>query len=60
MILPTLFLFGSPEPFSIFGRLLDQDAAGGVFVMKVNERSEKTVITTGMIMSSFSAPACGR
>jgi hypothetical protein len=23
--------------------------AGGVFVMKVNERSEKTVITTGMI-----------
>ena len=23
--LPTLFLFGSPEPFSIFGRLLEED-----------------------------------
>ena len=27
--------------------------AGGVFVMNVNERSEKTVITTGIVMSSF-------
>ena len=37
--LPTLFLFGSPEPFSIFAAFFRRIAAGGVFVMKVNERS---------------------
>src|SRR3990172_13373173 len=32
-------------------------AAGGVFVMKVNERSSKTVISTGM-MRPFSCAVC--
>ncbi len=31
---------------------LDQTGTGGVLVMKVNERSEKIVITTGMIRPS--------
>ena len=41
---PTLFLFGSPEPFSTFAALASRMAAGGVFVMNVNDLSEKTVI----------------
>ena len=38
-ILPTLFRFGSAEPFSIPSASLIRTAAGGVFVMKVNVRS---------------------
>jgi hypothetical protein len=34
-----LVLFGSDEPFSRFSASLISTAAGGVFVMKVNERS---------------------
>ena len=33
--LPTLFLFGTPEPFSIPAALSSRIEAGGVLVMKV-------------------------
>ena len=36
---PTLSRFGSAEPFSRFSASLISTAAGGVFVMKVKERS---------------------
>ena len=51
--LPTLVLFGTPEPFGIPAALSSRMAAGGVLVMNVNVRSEKTVMTTGMI-----SPCC--
>ena len=50
MIVPTLLRFGSPEPLSSPIACLISTAAGGVFVMKVKERSSKTVISTGMIV----------
>ena len=37
---PTLVRLGSPEPFAIWAAFLRSTAAGGVLVMKVNERSE--------------------
>ena len=40
LTLPTLFLFGSPEPLSIPAALSSSTAAGGLLVMNVNERSE--------------------
>ena len=46
---PTLFRFGSAEPEERLSASLIRTAAGGVFVMNVNERSSKTVISTGMI-----------
>src|SRR5882672_4068360 len=58
-ILPTLTLLGSFEPEPGFlavaspAAFLMRIGAGGVFVMKVNERSEKTVISTGIVTSSF-------
>ena len=48
--MPTLLRFGSPEPLSSPIACLISTAAGGVFVMNVNERSSKTVISTGMIV----------
>ena len=45
----TLLRFGSPEPDSIPATFLRRTAAGEVLVMKVNERSSNTVISTGMI-----------
>src|SRR5699024_8481120 len=48
-----LFLFGSPDALSIPAACLSNTAAGGVFVINVNERSSNTVISTGMIV-----PAC--
>src|SRR5580704_8026088 len=54
VILPTLILFGSADPFARFTARFTSTATGGVFVMKVNERSEKMVITTGMISPSWS------
>ena len=39
VIVPTLLRFGSPEPLSSPIACLMSTAAGGVFVMKVNERS---------------------
>ena len=45
----TLVLCGSPEPFSTPAAARIRRAAGGVFVMKVNERTSKTEIYTGTI-----------
>src|SRR5579871_2673512 len=56
VILPTRFLLGSAEPFARFTARLISTGTGGVLVMKVNERSEKMVITTGMIRPSWSLP----
>src|SRR3954451_19501388 len=50
----TLLRFGSPEPFWIPAASLIRTAAGGVLVMKVNERCSKTVISTGMIRPFWS------
>ena len=55
--LPTFVMFGSAEPDSIPSASLIRTAAGGVFVMNVNERSSKTVISTGM-MRPFSCAVC--
>jgi hypothetical protein len=52
---PTFTRFGSPEPFSSRSASLIRTAAGGVFVMKVKERSSKTVISTGVIRPFWSA-----
>jgi hypothetical protein len=38
LTLPTLVLFGSPEPLSIFAAFLRRIDAGGVLVMNVKER----------------------
>src|SRR5437016_13308264 len=54
---PTFSRFGSGEPFSSPSASLISTAAGGVLVMKVNERSSKTVISTGM-MRPFSCAVC--
>src|SRR5919198_142923 len=51
---PTFSRFGSPEPFSRFSASLMSTAAGGVFVMNVNDRSSYTVISTGVMRP----PAC--
>src|SRR3954452_1553032 len=52
---PTLVRFGSPEPLSSRSASLIRTAAGGVFVMKGNERSSKTVISTGVMRPFWSA-----
>src|SRR5579863_3134489 len=54
VILPTFTLCGSAEPFAIATARLISTGTGGVFVMNVNERSEKIVITTGIIRPSCS------
>src|SRR5437763_4035824 len=54
VILPTLVLCGSAEPLARLTARLINTGTGGVLVMKVNERSEKIVITTGMIRPSCS------
>src|SRR5258708_12958692 len=54
VILPTRFLLGSAEPFAMATARLISTGTGGVLVMKVKERSEKMVITTGMIRPSWS------
>src|ERR1044071_7232231 len=54
VILPTRFLFGSADPLARFTARLISTGTGGVLVMNVNERSEKIVITTGMISPSWS------
>ena len=46
----TFVLLGSAEPDSIPAAFLRRTAAGGVFVTNVNDLSEYTVITTGMII----------
>src|SRR6185295_9744269 len=52
LILPTLFLLGSPLPLAIPASRLMSTATGGVLVMNVYERSAYTVITTGMMRPS--------
>src|SRR6476646_10557368 len=56
VILPTLVLCGSAEPFARLTARLISTGTGGVLVMNVNDRSEKIVITTGMIRPSWSLP----
>src|SRR5205814_8593861 len=51
LTLPTLFLFGSPDPLSTFAAFLSRIDAGGVLVMNVKLRSAYAVINTGMIRS---------
>src|SRR5262249_35167999 len=50
---PTLFLPGSPDPFSTPAARLSSTAAGGVFLTNVNDRSAYTVMIHGML-----SPAC--
>src|SRR5437867_11897683 len=45
--LPTFVLFGSFEPAAMFAAFFNNTAAGGLFVMKVDDLSLKTVMTTG-------------
>ena len=52
--LPTLFRFGSPEPFSTFAAFSSNVAAGGVLVINVNDLSLKTVMITGIIRPCWS------
>src|SRR5580765_8755578 len=52
--LPTLSLFGTPEPLAMPAARFNKIEAGGVLVMKVNERSLYTETTTGMISPSIS------
>src|SRR5262245_54826962 len=52
VIVPTLFLLGSPLPLAIPTARLMSTATGGVLVMKVYDRSAYTVITTGMMSPS--------
>src|SRR5579871_5747254 len=54
VIFPTRFLFGSADPLAIPTARLISTGTGGVLVMKVKERSEKIVITTGMMRPSWS------
>src|SRR5204863_2166336 len=49
---PTLVLFGSADPFAMFAARFNRTAAGGVFVMKLYDRSAYTVTTTGMMSPS--------
>src|SRR6266404_9223477 len=51
--LPTLVLLGSLEPAAMLAAFFNNTAAGGLLVMKVNDLSLKTVITTGRM-----SPAC--
>src|SRR5258708_28577898 len=54
VILPTRFLFGSAEPFAKPQARLISTGTGGVLVINVKDRSEKIVITTGMMRPSWS------
>jgi len=55
VIRPTLSRFGSDDPFSSPSASLIRTAAGGVFVMKVKERSSKTVSWAGMMFPTWFA-----
>src|SRR5579863_771630 len=50
--LPTFCLFGVPDPFSTPASFFNNTAAGGVFVMNVNDLSLKMVTSTGKIIPS--------
>ena len=49
-ITATLFLFGSPLALSIPAAFFSRTAAGGDFVIKVNDLSSNTVISTGTLI----------
>src|SRR5271169_4770538 len=51
---PTLVLFGTPEPLARFAAFFSRTGAGGVLVMKVKLRSTYTVMTTGMVSPAIS------
>src|SRR5947209_18908028 len=51
--LPTFVLFGSFDPAAILAAFFNRTAAGGLFVMKVNDLSLTTVMTTGRM-----SPVC--
>src|SRR5207248_6784153 len=51
--LPTFALLGSLEPAAMLAAFFNKTAAGGLLVMKVNDLSLKTVMTTGRM-----SPAC--
>src|SRR5216110_3207668 len=51
--LPTFVLFGSFEPAAMFAAFFKSPAPGGLLVIKVNDLSLKTVMTTGRM-----SPAC--
>ena len=55
--MPTLVLCGSPLPLSTPAAFLISSGAGGVLVMKVNDRSSKTVISTGMTLPRWDSVA---
>src|SRR5437773_1186092 len=57
VIEPTLFLCGSALPFSTPAAFLISSGAGGVLVMKVNERSSKMVISTGITFPRWASVA---
>src|SRR6478736_1606013 len=52
--LPTLSLFGLAEPLAMPAAFFRSTDAGGDLQMKVKDLSEKTVMTTGMIMPFWS------
>src|SRR5436853_6644037 len=52
--LPTLSLLGEPEPLATPAARFSRIEAGGVLVMKVNDLSLNTEITTGMMRPSSS------
>src|SRR6202044_3160453 len=54
---PTLVLCGSALPLSTPTAFLISSGAGGVFVMKVNDRSSKMVISTGMMLPRWASVA---
>src|SRR5947207_11539221 len=49
---PTLFLLGSADPLAMLAARFSRIDAGGVFVMKLYDRSTYTVTTTGMMRPS--------
>ena len=54
---PTLTLCGTAEPLSRPAALRISRAAGGVLVMKVNERSSNTEISTGTTLPRWDSVA---
>src|ERR1051325_3070808 len=51
--LPTLSLLGALAPEAMPAAFLSSTEAGGDLVIKVNDLSWKTVMTTGMIMPAW-------
>src|SRR6201996_7271244 len=54
---PTLVTCGSALPLSTPAAFLISSGAGGVLVMKVNDRSSKMVISTGMMLPRWASVA---